>query len=173
MKKVFAVACLILAFSVAFLSCKKESNFSVVPIITFKEFKKFGLDSATCTISFTDGDGDIGLAQFDTTAPYNLNSKYFNNLYMVYYYRDSTGTWKPFDTKPSTTQIDTFYHAYRIPYLTQDGQRKSLEGDIRVRLDAPFLPAVPGNPAFKFKIVLIDRALHTSNEVDTGPLTYP
>ena len=111
---------------VVFNSCKKEENFSVVPAISFNEFKKYGSDSATCTINFTDGDGDIGLDQYDTVAPYNLTSKYYYNLYLVYYYQDYTGAWKPYDTKPSTPKIDTLQYAYRIPNLTQNGQKTSL-----------------------------------------------
>jgi hypothetical protein len=174
MKKVFVLACLLVfVCAVAFISCKKEQNFSIVPIITFKELKKYTTDSATCTISFTDGDGDIGLAQYDTTAPYNVGSKYFYNMYMVYYFQDSTGAWKPYDSNPATPAIDTFKHVFRIPYLTQDGQRKSLEGDIRVRMNAPYVPLLKGNPPFKFKITLIDRALHISNEVESLPANYP
>jgi len=157
------------ALAMVFDSCKKEENFSVVPVISFKEFKKFGNDSATCTINFTDGDGDIGLEQYDTVAPYNTGSKYHYNFYLVYYYQDSTGIWKPYDTKPSTPRMDTLMYTYRIPNLTQDGQKKSLQGEIKVRLNAPY--AIPGQNPFKFKITLIDRALHVSNEVDTGPLT--
>jgi hypothetical protein len=175
MKNAWIVIVMLSFISVlAFDSCKKEENFPVVPIISFKEFKKFASDSATCSINFTDGDGDIGLDQFDTIAPYNLASKYHYNLYLVYYYMDYTGAWKPYDTKTSTPKIDTLQYPYRIPNLTQDGQKKSLEGEIRVRLNYPYSPpdtVVHG--FFKFKIVLIDRALHISNEVDTGPIPQP
>ena len=161
---------LVFVVCVVFNSCKKEENFSPVPSISFNEFKKYGSDSATCTINFTDGDGDIGLDQFDTVAPFNLQSKYYYNLYLVYYYQDTlTHTWKPYDTKPTTPKIDTLQYAYRIPNLTQNGQKTSLQGTIKVRLNAPY--SIPGQKSFLFKIVLIDRALHISNEVSTGPLS--
>jgi len=158
--------------ALAFDSCKQEQNFPVVPVISFKEFKKFSDGSATCTINFTDGDGDIGLEQTDVNAPFNIGSKYHYNLYLVYYYQDASGIWQPFDNDPTTPKMDTLMYPYRIQNLTQDGQKKSLQGEISVRLESPYSPPpslIPG--AFKFKIVLIDRALHISNEVDTGPIT--
>lgn len=169
---VFSV--IVFAVALAFNSCKKESSFPVVPIISFKEFKKYGNDSATCSINFTDGDGDIGLQQYDTIAPYNASSRYHYNFYLVYYYMDYKGDWKTYDMKPSTPKMDTLQFAYRIPNLTQDGQKKSLEGEVRVRLNAPYsVPDTVVHGFFKFKIVLIDRALHTSNEVDSGPISQP
>lgn len=172
MKKGIAFSLLFaIAASLLLETCKKVENFPVIPAIIFKEFKKYGSDSATCAITFTDGDGDIGLDTYDTVPPYNPASHYYSDFYMVYYYQDSTGNWKLWDKIPSTPQMDTLQYGFRIPNLTQNGLKKALEGEIRVHLNAPY--SVPIHHFFKFKITLIDRALHISNEVDTGPLTYP
>ncbi len=171
MKNLALAAVGVLAFSLDFslISCKKDQTpASVVPVISFKELKKFNSDSATLTINFRDGDGDIGLDPTTFSAPFNVGSKYQYNLYLVYYYQDMTGVWKPWDTNISTPQMDTLFYGYRIPTLPQTGQ-KSLTGEIKVRLNYPY--SVPGQNIFKFKIVLIDRALHISNEIDSGPLT--
>jgi hypothetical protein len=172
MKNSSVAAFSVLAFCLAFAcsSCHKEqTNASVAPVISFKEFKKFGTDSATVTISFTDGDGDIGLDATDMNPPYNVGSKYQYNLYLVYYYQDATGAWVPVVTSKYPPAIDTLEYGYRIPLIPQVGQNKSLTGQIKVRLNYPY--TVSGSSPFKYKIVLIDRALHISNQVDTGPLT--
>jgi len=174
-KLITGICAVVVIFTVMFVSCKKEENFSPIPNITFTEFKEFGKDSATCKINFTDGDGDIGLDPFDTLPPFNLNSRYNSDLFMVYYFLDSTTmVWKPLNLKAQTDtnrlHFDTLQFKYRIPNLTQDGQKKSLQGEIKVRLIPPY--GIPGQ-LFKYKIKLIDRALHISNEVETGPQTVP
>jgi hypothetical protein len=181
MRKLITGLCLLaLICAIVFYSCKKEENFSVIPAITFSEFKIFGTDSATCKINFTDGDGDIGLDPFDTLPPFNLNSRYNSDLFLVYYFQDTlTKVWKPFNLKALTDtnrlHFDTLQFKYRIPNLTQNGQKKSLQGEIKVRLLPPYTIPYQGCYCrnYKYKITLVDRALHVSNEVETGPLPTP
>jgi hypothetical protein len=173
---VFIFVCLI---CLAVPSCKKEQNFPITPVISFKQFSKFShasvQDSATCTINFTDGDGDIGLDQFDTVAPYNPKSRYYYDMYLVYYWLDQTSnTWKVYNKNLSdTVHIDTLQYTYRIPNLSQNGQKKSLEGEIKVHLNAPWAVPLPTHKKVKFKITLIDRALHVSNQVETNVIDNP
>ena len=172
MKNSSLAAFSVLAVCVAIVcsSCHREqTNTSVVPVISFKEFKKFGTDSATVTISFTDGDGDIGLDATDMNPPFNTGSKYQYNLYLVYYYQDAFGAWVPYVTSKYPPVVDTLEYGYRIPFIQQTGQNKSLTGEIKVRLNYPY--SIPYQSPFKYKIVLIDRALHISNVADTGPLS--
>jgi hypothetical protein len=153
-------------------SCKREENFPIVPSISLVEFKGYGNDSAICKINFTDGDGDIGLDPFDTVTPFNRTSKYFNDLFLVYYY-DSVGVWKPYNMHPADTvksQFDTLQYTYRIPNLTQNGQVQALQGEIKVKIPAPY--ALP-HQTYKYTIMLVDRALHRSNIVETTPQQAP
>jgi hypothetical protein len=175
MKKLVAIVCVLAIISTIFLySCKREQDFSVVPLISFVEFKKYGFDSATCRINFTDGDGDIGLDPFDTIAPFNLHSHYNSDLFLVYYYLDTISkSWKVYNQHQSDTvkkDFDTLQYTYRIPNLTQNGQKQSLQGEIKVAIPGPY--GIPGQ-TFKYEITLVDRALHVSNMVQTGNLTFP
>ncbi|MFI5149036.1 MAG: hypothetical protein ACHQRM_04835 [Bacteroidia bacterium] len=163
---------LFLILTVIGVSCKREESFPVVPVISLVEFKGYGNDSAICRINFTDGDGDIGLDPFDTIAPYNRNSKYFNDLFLVYYY-DTLGVWKPFNIHPADTaqsKFDTLQYTYRIPNLTQNGQAKALQGEIKVKIPAPY--AIP-HQTYKYTILLVDRALHRSNIVESPSMKAP
>jgi len=60
------------------VSCKKKENFSDIPYIEFVSFAKIQTstgvdDKGILEFSFTDGDGDIGLHNWDTVAPYDYN----------------------------------------------------------------------------------------------------
>jgi hypothetical protein len=172
LKFLASFAVLGLLISIICTSCKREESFSVIPFLTFVEFKKYGNDSAICRVNFTDGDGDVGLDPFDTVTPFNKNSTYFYDYFLVYYY-DTLGVWKPFNMHPADTaasKFDTLQFKYRIPNLTQNGQAKSLNGEIKVKIPAPY--AFP-HQTFKYKIMLVDRALHHSNIVETPAMTAP
>src|ERR1051325_709919 len=150
-------------------SCRKDKSYPVEPHIEYMDFVKYsGHDSAEFKIMFTDGDGDIGLDKGDTLAPFNKGSKYFNNIYLVYQYKDSLG-YHYYTTPPVApdTIPDTLQFAYRIPVITPFGQSKSLNGEIHVRLYAPY--AAHNN--FRFKCYIYDRALHQSNIIDSPDFT--
>lgn len=140
--------------------CLKTEKFPAEPKIIMKSFEQFG-DSARLTITFTDGDGDIGLGQTDTNPPFNLGSAYYHNLRLDY---DSlhNGAWVP------VTFVLPLY--YRVPVITPTGQNKALEGEIAVKL-APY-PTIPGTDSdtIRYRVKLIDRALHISNEVATDAI---
>jgi len=178
------LSALFVILCVVFGSCKREQNFSVVPYISFVDFTKYGADSAIVRIKFTDGDGDIGLDPTDLSPPYNIGSRYYADLFLVYYYLDpESNTWKVYNnniTNTNSTQFDTMQYTYRIPNLTQSGQNQSLQGEIKVAIPAPYcltgsvlFPHSPPAPQFMYKITLVDRALHVSNTVQTGPISYP
>ncbi|HOY50055.1 MAG TPA: hypothetical protein PK281_11715, partial [Flavobacteriales bacterium] len=56
----------------------------------------------------------------------------------------------------------------RIPYLTPDGQNKTLEGDLSMTL-------FTNNPfsvydTIKYEVTVVDRALHRSNQIKTADI---
>lgn len=151
---------LFLAIPTLWASCLKQKEFPTTPAITYNNFTKYinaqGNDSAAVlSISYTDGDGDIGLSQGDTVAPYT--GTYYYNCFLEYYEKQN-GVWiKPNIPVP-------FY--YRIPPLLQDGQ-KAVEGDINVYLPYPYFSPVSPYDTIKFSIKIADRQLHESNVVET------
>ena len=136
--------------------CLKTEEFPNEPLISFKSYEQ-GADSARLTISFTDGDGDIGLAQGDTLSPFNPGSHWYHNFF-VDYYKMQNGQWE--------LQVFTLPLYYRIPVITPTGQNKTLEGDIAVEISALVLPQLPGDTV-RFGVHIADRALHESNTVFT------
>ncbi len=135
----------------ALTACDQSQKFPNEPIISFKEFRlEQGWDSVLwqpatyceLTISFTDGDGDIGV-ELDSTTDNNL---------LVGYYEWHNGV------------LDTLEHvdfSSKIPVLTPEGQNKSLKGDISLRLNINNR----GSDSIQFDMQLVDRADNYSNIV--------
>ena len=101
-------------------------------------------------ISFTDGDGDIGLDAIYTLPPKdNCMDSTCSNIYI------------------NATVIKNGYsqelpYNYRIPVITPTGQNKALKGEIDVKLI--FIP--PYDTAI-CEIYLVDRKLHRSEIITT------
>ena len=150
-----------LVTSVLAAGCLPRKEFPIEPALRSIEFAQFG-DSSSLVVSFTDGDGDIGLNASDTFPTYDA-APYYYNLF-VDYYELHDGIW---DTEPFPF-VQPLY--YRVPVITPTGQNKTLEGEIAVAL-APW-PIIPGSTADSIRLSarLVDRALHTSNTVFTGTI---
>jgi len=144
-------------------SCLKRKEFPIEPTITFKEFTTSG-DSGRVVITFTDGDGDIGLAEGDTLSPYQLNGDFYYNLYLDYYEKQND-VWVKRDLNPP--------FAYRVPIITPSGQNKALEGEIAVDIEPIYYDPQSPFDTIMYKIRLVDRQLHISNEVETGEIITP
>lgn len=157
--------------AILFLSpgCRKDEKFPVIPHIEFLEFVKYGNDSADFRISFTDGDGDLGLDQGDTLPPFDSASGNAENIYMLYYQKDTlTGQWVTYELSPSDTIVNLLTYNYRIPRIDPQGQNKSLEGEIIVHMYPPFNVQNP----FKYEVYIKDRALHQSNKIVSPELNF-
>lgn len=152
-------------------SCIKNTSYPTVPVIEYKDFVAYGHDSAHFTFGFKDGDGDIGFfEEGDTMPPFNVASKYYNDLYMIYYFKKDDGKFYVYDDSLATAAIDTFMFPYRIrPNLTPIGQNKALDGTITVRLPVPYwkVRKSPPHKIIKFDAFIYDRALHKSNIIST------
>jgi hypothetical protein len=142
--------------------CLKSEEFPIEPRLTFKRFDLFG-DSASVVVSFTDGDGDVGLNASDLQPPFDTGSVYYNNLFLEYY-EMRNGEW----VRPTLL----LPYNYRIPRITPTGQNKALEGDIAVAIK-PWPIAPPQFDTVRFSVRMYDRALHESNTVFTDPAKLP
>ena len=162
MYKHFTIKLFILTLFLGIVSsCVKESNFPKTPIIKFEKFVLFKNDSADCYISFTDGDGDIGVIDGDSVAEPDLKMKYL--------FKGTDDLFHPFDSNPGTLQFDTLFYNNRVPFITPDGQYKALEGEIKIKLRAAPL-FNPLHTVVKFEITLRDRAGNLSNTVYTDEI---
>ena len=142
-------------------SCMKKESFSVIPQIGFADY--FNMFDTTkiaktgvLTITFQDGDGDIGLNPWELNPPFDTASYFYYN-YFIDLYEKKNGTFvKDTTLKPPLR--------YRIPNLTPNDPNKAIKGFI--------VDTIPLNPApvwdtIMFSMFIYDRALHKSNVVFT------
>lgn len=152
---------------VALSACFKQKKFSETPAVQFLEFTRSN-DSAKMTLAFQDGEGDIGLAEDQMDAPYDPGSRYYYNLYMVYYEKDDVLGWIP----GKDFNGDSIVFKNRILPVYQ-GKKKGIEGKIIANIEPLFYnPFSSQSDTIKYRIQLIDRALHESKWVESEVI-YP
>ncbi|MFZ4520826.1 MAG: hypothetical protein ACOYNC_03935 [Bacteroidales bacterium] len=144
-------------------SCMKKEVYPVIPAIAYQNFTmEFDTGQRPTrgflTISFKDGDGDIGLRINQTEPPFDTGSIYYYN-YIIDYYERQNGTFVKID-------LDQTYNA-RIPYLTPNDPNKAIKGFI---VDTLLLNPFPVYDTVKFKFYIYDRALNKSNVDSTPPI---
>lgn len=153
-------------------SCMRVPELSNVPKINFKSsqyIKGRVVDTIRLNFDFEDGDGDLGLRQQDTSAPYNqyvngqLNPNYYNIL--VDY----------FEQNPATGQFDSLATALtyrgRFRPIYEDGKiGQPLTGTISYAIQ---VLNFPDDRDIMFKIMIKDRALNNSNRISTAPFRIP
>jgi hypothetical protein len=151
----------LIALPVLFAGCKKSDQYPIEPAITFKSLTTVkdaqGYDAeGILQISFTDGDGDIGLEASDTFPPYV--GEYSDNVHALFYQKVN-GVWTPL------TQYDD---KGKVPVITPEGNHKAIRGDIRK--DHVGFPFHVTNMHIRFDVYIYDRALHKSNVITTPEL---
>lgn len=159
MKPAIRVVSLLMLVGI-FASCQKESNFSEIPDLKFKEYRVTDT-SLVITLEFTDGDGDLGLDDGDTLSPFNPGSFAYNNLFLYYQQKVNDSTFNYY----LNNGTDTIRFWYRYKNITPVGQKKVLEGELIANLPAPY--SIPGIDSFRFEIFMLDRALNRSKSIFT------
>ncbi len=142
-----------------FFACKKREEFSNIPYLEFTKYEiKDSIDALgnitkLCELHlfFTDGDGDIGLFEEDTIAPFDYN------LFVNYFEMKNNSLQQIIDT------LNPPYHI-RIPNLTPTGQNKSLKVDMKYDVDITYR----NSDTIKFELKLFDRALNESEWVSSS-----
>ncbi len=143
-------------------SCFKKETYPIEPIISYDSFSITG-ENANLTFNFTDGDGDIGLADSDTTSPYDVNSDYHYNLLINYYEKDDVLGWVQGKNLDGTLTV----FKYRIKPIITIGKTKGISGKIDVKMEIFYNPVSNQNDTIKYEIQLIDKALNKSNSVES------
>jgi hypothetical protein len=156
---------LIFLFLVAlgFTSCLKKEEFPVVPAIQWESYDTIvdakGYDSLSfLKISYTDGDGDIGLYSWDTVSPYKYN-------FFVKMFQMKNGSLQEIIFPDTNLNFNG-----RIPILTPTGRNKNIKGEIEMMIEIYFARPVLLNDTIAFELYIQDRALNKSNVIHTGPL---
>lgn len=140
--------------------CIQEEQYPIKPEIEFRGFATAkdinGRDSlGAVTISYTDGNGDIGLFSWDTVEPYKYN---FYLKFMQVINKQLVEV-KPVD---STVTFNA-----RIPILTPLGRNKNIKGEITEYLELYFARPLLQSDSVAFEIYIKDRALLLSNVVQS------
>ena len=153
---VFPVLPLVVCF-MTLCSCMKKESYSDIPQIAFAGY--YNIFDTTkiakrgvLTISFQDGDGDIGLNPWDVNPPFDTASLYYYN-YFIDLYEKKNGSFVKDTTL--TTPL-----RYRIPDLTPNDPNKAIKGII---VDTIPLNPNPVYDTIQFSMFIYDRALHKSN----------
>jgi hypothetical protein len=150
---------LLLVMVIAVESCQKFEEFPPTPEIAFNDFTLL-VDTAgvarkaLLSISYRDGDGDIGLEQGDTLEPYQIGGDFYYN-YIITMHELQNGV---FVTMPFNFNV-------RIKPLLPKDQKKSIKGIIEDKID--IYDPTSTFDTIRFSVKLIDRALNVSNEVIT------
>ncbi|OUJ72594.1 hypothetical protein [Hymenobacter crusticola] len=174
--RMLGLAMLMLFVSLAVSSCITAPDYPDTPEISFKGitqqyFKTDDgeFDSVKVTITFRDGDGDLGLKNEDTNPPYqekNLDgtpNRFYNNYFLQPQIRQSDGSYQ---------NLNVGYGYYqRYPYLNTSGRSEPLKGDLTFSYKF-FAGTFPKGSNIRFQVSIVDRALHESNTVVTDPLQF-
>jgi len=147
-------------------SCVKEEHYPIEPVLKFAGFGVIkdvnDKDSVgVLTVSYTDGDGDIGLYDYDTLEPYRYN--YYLRFFQMH--NGEAVEIMPVDTSVSFNG--------RIPLLTPTGRNKNISGEISMFMDLFYARPLFLNDTIdiKFEVYIKDRAMHTSNVIETPLFT--
>lgn len=160
-------------------ACQKPVEYPIEPHIDYTGFTYlFNADSTfsgegVVSFAYTDGDGDLGLDDSDTTYPFGFNDPHYYNM-VVDYLKAENGVFVKtpllsphVPTNPADTLVlyDTVTFNARFCRLRDSEEPKAISGtiDYKLTVQNPFSP----NDTIKFEIHILDRALHESNVIQT------
>ncbi len=142
-------------------ACQKKEDYPDTPQIEFLNFTKIQNGSSIdnkgiLSLYFTDGDGNIGLAEGDTNAPFNVGSPYYYNFYINYYEKQKGNL--------VLVALPSPQHA-RIPPIVGTGDNKPTKGTLDIELfinnySSPY-------DTILFEAWIYDRNLNQSNIIRT------
>lgn len=164
------------------LSCQKPVEYPIEPRIEYKNFTYLlNADSTfsgegVIAFSYTDGDGDLGLDDADTTYPFGFKDPHYYNM-VIDYLKSVNGEFVKtpllsphVPTSPADTLVlyDTVTFNARFKRLRDSEDPKAISGTMEYKLTVrnPLSP----NDTINFEIHILDRALHESNVIQTEPI---
>ncbi|WP_303311078.1 hypothetical protein [Hymenobacter sp. BT730] len=158
-------------------ACITPPDYPDTPSIEFKDIKAVRkspvtgtYDSVAVTVSFKDGDGDLGLDPTDTIPPYNqynadgTENRFYNNYFFQPLLKGEDGVFRPLDF--------AFPYNSRYPRLTTTERNEPIKGDLTFS-QLFFRGSFPAGAEVRFEVTIVDRALHESNKVMTSSIIIP
>jgi len=163
-------------FAVLFASCQKPVEYPIEPHIAYEGFTYiFNADSTftgegILSFSYTDGDGDLGLDDRDTVAPFGPNDTYYYNM-IVDYMKCVNGEFVKMPLlswNQQTQSYDTVSFNARFHRLRDNDDPKAISGTMEYTM--PVQNPLSPDDTIKFEVRIIDRALHESNVIQTDAI---
>lgn len=145
--------------------CKQRPTFPASPEISFLDIKKIktqgssgAKDSVTITLSFKDGDGDLGSTE---------TQNYFAELQAK-----QDGVFKQIVVK-DTIPIVYLDKNGKFPPLNPDGRQGPIEGTLSYGVSTELAKYFgdSSSVSVKFKVYIKDNAGHPSNTIETPEVT--
>lgn len=128
--------------------CIKLKTFPPTPVITFKSVSvteaKQGVTPIKIIFTFTDGDGDLGLTQQDTSKDVLI-----------------------LDIRKGLPTFAPIQYDYRMPYVTPEGNNKSISGEVEIDIPNTFCRPGLAVDTLKYSVQIKDRAGNKSNTLET------
>ena len=174
MKKRNLIGLFLLAMAIC--ACQKPVEYPIEPKIAYEGFTYLMNSDSTfsgkgiISISFTDGDGDLGLDDADTLSPFGFNDAHYYNM-LVDYLKCVNGEFVKtplLNWNVQTQSYDTLSFNTRFKRVRDSEEPKAISGtiDYTLMVQNPFSP----EDTVKFEIRILDRALHESNVIQTEPI---
>ena len=159
-------------------TCQEKVEYPIEPKIAYEGMAYVINADSTLTgevvlsISYTDGDGDLGLDDADTLYPFGPNDPHYYNLIIDYMKWDGSQFVETplLSWNQQTQNYDTVSFNARFKRLVFYDEVKPISGTIDYKMTV-FNPLSPDDTV-KFKVHLIDRALHESNTIETGMIHF-
>ncbi|MDX1349075.1 MAG: hypothetical protein R3279_02445 [Putridiphycobacter sp.] len=161
---------LILVVSVALNSCFKKENYPIEPVVAFDTFiVDANTGKAQIVFEFTDGDGDIGLLESDTLAPYDKAGSNYFNFFLTYYEKDDSLGW----VIGKNIDGEDIILPFRLKPVMDYSITKGIKGTITYDFDFYYNPLSSQSDTIKYDFQVIDRALNASNIGETDYILTP
>lgn len=147
---------LLIGLILVFSSCAKFEEYPIIPQIEFVSFttiKNVHQNDSLgfFTISYTDGDGDIGLTSDETEPPYDYN-------FFIDIYENINGEQQKIIFPDTSVTFNS-----RIPVLTPDGVNKAIKGEIEIEIELYIMSPFLNSDTISFETYILDHALNKSN----------
>ena len=173
-KNTLIITCLLMLLT----ACQEKMEYPIEPKITYQGLSYLMNADSTLTgevvvsIGYTDGDGDLGLDDTDTLYPFGPHDPHYYNLMIDYLkWNGAQFVETPLLSWNQQTQsYDTVSFNARFKRLVFNDEEAAISGTIDYTMMA-FNPLSP-NDTIKFRIQLMDRALHESNTIETESIKF-
>ncbi len=158
---------------VGLVACVDIPKYDNTPAIAFVGLDKFDMQDpdlgnkftrVRITLSFEDGDGDLGENIQDSVRSRYLRENGGWGNYHLTVFRKVNDNWLEFPMSENSQMI--------FPILKTDGKKGPIRGKFDYDMDFPSGAGVKITPV-KFSIKIRDRALRESNTIETDEIELP